>query len=68
MHEAAVKSSWDSLLFGIPLLVLLFVGFFRLDEVFTSHKKHPSRSRKPIRLSTDAGEPVLRDPDGRPSD
>ncbi len=68
MHEAAVKLSWDLLLFGVPLLVLLFVAFFRLDEVFTNHKKHPPRPRKPMHLSPDAGEPILRDPDGRPSE
>ncbi len=67
MNQAVAGTGWDLWLFGIPLLALLFFGYFRLDEVFTQHKpekKAPRVTAKPVA----ADDPyMLRDPDGQPS-
>jgi hypothetical protein len=63
-------ASWDTFLFGIPLVALLVFGFFRLDQVFTARKKHSAPTRQP---SPVVHPPVihkdettmLKDPDGR---
>lgn len=76
MLSTDLSKGFDEFLFGIPLIVLLFVGFFRLDEVFT--KKAPRNE-----LAESAPEEVIyqrtspktldprrtspmSDPDGRP--
>jgi hypothetical protein len=37
--EEILKSGRDNLLVGAPLIILLFVGFFRLDELLLRPKK-----------------------------
>ena len=37
--EQILSSTRDTLLVGTPLLVLLFIGFFRLDELMLKPKK-----------------------------
>jgi hypothetical protein len=37
--EEILKSGRDTLLVGAPLLILLFLGFFRLDELLLKPKK-----------------------------
>jgi hypothetical protein len=37
--EEILKSDRDTLLLGAPLIILLFVGFFRLDELMLRPKK-----------------------------
>jgi hypothetical protein len=32
MHETILKSGWDSMLFAVPFVAMLLLGFFRLDE------------------------------------
>lgn len=64
MDTNAPKSGWDLFLFGVPLIALLFFGFFRLDEVFTAHK-----GGEPDRRPSSKPEPkkslIGTDPDGR---
>ena len=73
MDQNASKAGWDVFLFGVPLLVVLFFGFFRLDEVITSRKKGtPPASRPNLADNKDADnkykESWRSDPDGRPWD
>jgi hypothetical protein len=65
MQDEIFKSGRDTLLIGIPLLLLLFVCFFRLDELlFRSRKK---RVRKPAAGSDARGVRSFHsDPDGKP--
>jgi len=55
----------DWILFGIPLIALLFFTFFRLDAVFTSHKKKPPRDHLSTADPVRKGRPLGTDPDGR---
>jgi hypothetical protein len=54
------------LVIGVPLVVLLAVGFFRLDTIFAA-PRNPRSSRRPaqpIALKDDSA--MCTDPDGRP--
>jgi len=70
MYDTVVPSGWDSVLVGVPFLAMLFCGFFRLDELIASKAFGKSRRKqKPVFSgSGEDGEPVVRDPDGRPSE
>lgn len=62
------RAGWDVFLFGIPLIALLVFGFFRLDQVFTSHKKSPGDVQKPAPTIRQRQKSMTSDPDGRPWD
>lgn len=62
------KAGWDVFLFGIPLIALLIFGFFRLDQVFTSHKKSSSDVQAPPTGPRRRERSMTSDPDGRPWD
>lgn len=52
-QEEILRSSRDSLLVGAPLLALLFLGFFRLDELLLKPKKRQTPlppAGKPVRV------------------
>ena len=68
MDQNASKAGWDVFLFGVPLLVVLFFGFFRLDEVFTSRKKGTPPASRPTLADDKYKESWQSDPDGRPWD
>jgi hypothetical protein len=60
------RAGWDVWVFGIPLLALLFFGFFRLDRIFTSRKKGPgSATRRRPAVVDKTGASMRSDPDGR---
>ena len=62
------KAGWDVFLFGIPLIAFLIFGFFRLDQVFTSHKKTSADVQKPSANLRHREKLMTSDPDGRPWD
>lgn len=64
MNDAIQSTGRDALLVGIPLVILMLVGLFRLDELFSRPKKSLKRRRPSCQMNAD-GEPVLSDPDGR---
>ena len=64
MHEAILTSGAETLLVAFPFILLLFVGMFRLDEVFATPKTALKRQRPACGLD-ERGEPILCDPDGR---
>jgi len=65
MQETMLNPGWDTLLVAVPFVVLLAMSIFRLDEVIAA----PKRGRIQRRTGgTDIdGNPILCDPDGRPS-
>jgi len=65
MREEILNSGRDAFLVAAPLVFLLFVGFFRLDELFGSSGKVSKRRRFGGGQDKD-GEPLLFDPDGEP--
>ena len=48
MVEEALKSGWETGLIGIPLIALLLIGVFRLDELILKPRKKPSRLPLPL--------------------
>jgi hypothetical protein len=67
VQEIVTSSAWDTSLLAIPFLALLFFGFFRLDEVFASRKQDGERPARVLGGMDENGEPIVCDPDGRPS-
>ena len=65
MHETVLNSGWDTFLYALPVLLMLFVGVFRLDELFVTPRQGPRRQR-PATGTDENGRQVLCDPDGRP--
>jgi len=68
MDQTTSKASWDTLLFGIPLIALLVFTFFRLDQVFAAHKRGSAPVRRPPPVVHKDETTMLSDPDGRPWD
>ena len=68
MRDSAVlNSGWQTLLLAIPFVLTMIAGVFRLDELFATHKQEPRKQRLLSGIDED-GQPILFDPDGRPSD
>ena len=65
MRDEILKSGRDGFLVAVPLVLLLFVGFFRLDELFWSSGR-VFKSRRFGGGQDEYGEPILSDPDGEP--
>lgn len=60
-----LQSNRDALLVAVPMIGILFAGYFRLDELFGKPKKSVEHGRK---LSGwDGGKAVCADPDGQVS-
>jgi hypothetical protein len=66
MDQSTLLSSRDTLLIAIPLVLMVFLSAFRLDHLFAAPKASPDR-RRPFSGVDKLGEPILCDPDGRPS-
>ena len=64
MDTNAPKAGWDLFLFGVPLIALLFFGFFRLDEVFTT-RRGGEHNRRPPSTPEPRKSLIGTDPDGR---
>ena len=47
MQEITLKSGWDTLLIGIPLIGMLVIAFFRLDEKLATTKVKLAREQRP---------------------
>jgi hypothetical protein len=59
---AILQSNADALLVAIPMVGLLFAGFFRLDELVGKPKKRAQTRSKMSGWDQD-GRPVCADPD-----
>ena len=68
MHPITLNSGWDTFVFGVPLIALLFFGYFKVDELFVKPKNKPARQKQPVPSVREATERMCSDPDGRPWD
>jgi hypothetical protein len=64
MDQSVLLSGRDTLLIAVPLVLMIFISLFRLDQVIASPKASLQR-RRPVCGIDESGEPILRDPDGR---
>jgi hypothetical protein len=64
MYETILKSSWETLLFAVPFISMLLIGFLRLDEVVAAPKRLAGPRRAECGKDAD-GRAILTDPDGR---
>jgi hypothetical protein len=63
--DPILNQGWETILYATPCILLGIAAVFRLDMLFLSPR---SRSGK-VRVfpgNDENGQPVLRDPDGRP--
>jgi hypothetical protein len=65
MQMVALGSSRDAFLVMVPLVLVLFVSFLRMDEKAGKGRKIPRRLR-PSRGVDARGHAIFLDPDGRP--
>ena len=70
MHEFYLTSTRDALLIGIPFVAILVMAIFRLDSLFAAPKGSSTTENKHRKACgmDETGEPILVDPDGRPSE
>ena len=66
LNESLLTSGLDSMLVALPAFIVLLAGVFRIDELI-ANPRHPNRGRRPASGFDEQGQPVLFDPDGRPS-
>ena len=64
MQEPILISGRDTLLVAVPFILVLLIGVFRLDEVFSASRASLNRRRPACGLD-EHGEPIFTDPDGR---
>lgn len=64
---AILQSNADALLVAIPMVGLLFIGFFRLDELFGKPKRR-AKTRNKMSGWDQNGRPVCADPDEKLQD
>jgi len=69
MHEIYLTSMKDSLLVGVPFIVILGLAIFRVDSLFAASRGASGSDNKHRRACgmDENGGPILVDPDGRPS-
>jgi len=58
-----IESNLEAILVAIPMLLVLFVSFFKLDECISSPAK-PTPQRKGFTHLNQTGEMVFVEPDG----
>jgi hypothetical protein len=59
-----LRSNLDALLVAVPMIGILVVSFFRLDELVGKNKKKPVQQRRKIAGLDGAGRQICLDPDG----
>jgi hypothetical protein len=63
------QSNTDALLVAVPMVGILFLGHFRLDELFGKPKKKAQVKESPRQLTDwdENGQPICADPGGKSS-
>ena len=64
VHDALLKSGWETALVAIPFIGLLFIIVFRLDTLIGASKK-TGKPRRPASGTDRDGVGYYSDPDGR---
>ena len=67
MHDMNQHPVWDTMLIAIPFFVILFFSIFGADLMRGKKRKKAGASLKPPSGIDKDGNPILSDPDGRPS-
>jgi len=57
------QSNTEAILVAIPMVGILFAGYFRLDEI-VGQSGRPKRHRRQVAGSDETGRPICIDPDG----
>ncbi len=65
MQETILQSGWGNFLVAIPLVGILLMALFRLDEIIAA-PRHDRPVHRPTGGCDENGNPLLSDPDGRP--
>jgi hypothetical protein len=65
MHEPILNSARDTFLVALPFAAVLFLGFFRSDQILAAAKRRTG-SRRAFCVTVENGIMYLTDPDGRP--
>jgi hypothetical protein len=65
LRMTTLLSNRDALLVAVPMVGILFAGFFRLDEVFGKPKKKQVKRRIQVAGVDPEGRPICIDPDGK---
>jgi hypothetical protein len=65
MQDTILQSGWENFLVAVPLVGLLLMTLFRLDEMLASPKRGRAVPR-PACGCDENGRVLLSDPDGRP--
>ncbi len=60
-----LSAGWETILYAIPCVLLGIALVFRLDSLFLGPRSRSGEARA-FPGSDENGQPVLRDPDGRP--
>ena len=64
MDNWTIKSNLDAVVLALPMVAMLFLAYFRLDELIAAPKRRgPSRRQTTVLVD---GRLVGCDPDGRP--
>jgi hypothetical protein len=66
LNESLLTSGLDSMLVALPAFIVLLAGVFRIDELIAT-PRNTNRARRPASGFDEEGQPILFDPDGRPS-
>lgn len=67
MHEVYLTSTRDALLVAVPFIVILGLAVFRIDGLFAAPRGRAIRHRPGCGMD-ESGNPLLVDPDGKPSE
>jgi len=65
MHNAILGVGWDKFALGALLLMVLFIGFFKLDTLIGAPRRRSGPERPPSGKDRQ-GRSFYSDPDGRP--
>ena len=64
MDNLIIKNNLDAVMFALPMVAMLFLAYFRLDELIAAPKRRGPARKQSVTLVD--GRMVGCDPDGRP--
>jgi hypothetical protein len=64
MHASILQNNLDTLLLGVPFVLMMLVGIFRLDELMVTPRQKTVTHPRPLNGLDAEGNLILSDPDG----
>jgi hypothetical protein len=61
---SGLQSNSDALLVAVPMVLILFAGFFRLDELWITPRKRKLQQGRRLTDWDENGVPICTDPEG----